>query len=292
LPNFSGKPFQEAYKFIQPNGLRYDAVGDDGKAFADPPLTATIDSTDPKAGADIVPGSLVTLHLHGTDASLKAAASASARAVRYDFNCQKAGIVGATPRTPNQHFHSVQAVWADPEYKTFESCDGNVAGKWWHDKYALEPDEQAVVNQIGADGGDISAPSSAFSSVLEACLLAPKDDWGKVGADSYQRTIQAVAKAATQMCPDAPFAAKLQHVASGEPDTQMKDGTYTVGKDIAAGTYQTTGAVHDCYWERTSPQGGTIANDLITFAPQGPIVTVYAGEGFVSQRCGTWKKIG
>ncbi|MFK4294999.1 hypothetical protein ABH924_000131 [Arthrobacter sp. GAS37] len=292
LPDLSGKTFQQAYQFIQPNGLRYDALGDDGKAFANPPSTAIIDSTEPKGGVEVGPGALITLHLQGTDASLKAAAAASARAVRYDFNCTKAGIVGVSSTTAKQHFHTVKAVWADPDFKAFESCDGQIGGKWWHDKYTLEPDEQAVVNQIGADGGDISAPSYAFSGVLEACMLPPKADWGRTGVDIYRQEIRAIAKSAAAMCPDAPFAAQLQHVGSGDPDTQMRDGTYVVGKDIAAGTYQVqSNSVHNCYWERTSAQGGTIANDLITFAPQGPVVTVYAGEGFVSQSCGTWKKI-
>lgn len=293
LPDLSGKTFQDAYEFIQPNGLRYDAVGDDGKTFANPPETAVIDSTEPKGG-EVSPGALITLHLQGTESSLKAAAVASARAVRYDFNCTEAGIVGVSSSTAKQHFHSVKAVWADPGFKAFEGCDGQIAGAWWHDKYTLEPDEQAVVTQIGADGGDISDPSSAFSDVLEACMLPPKADWGRTGADSYERSIKAIAKSAAAMCPDAPFAAQLQHVGSGDPDTEMPDGTYVVGKDIAPGSYQvqTTAGVHDCYWERTSAQGGTIANDMITFAPQGPVVTVYAGEGFVSQSCGTWKKVG
>lgn len=294
LPDLSGKTLQESYEFFQSNGLRYVSFGDDGNPFYSPPMTAVIDSTEPKGGVDVSSGAVITLHLNGTDAAAKSAAAASARAVRYDFNCTKAGIVGVPSTTAKQHFHNVKAVWVDPDYKAFESCDGSVGGKWWHDKYTLEPDEQAVVNQIGADGGDISAPSQAFSDVLAACLLPPKADWGRTGVESYQRTIRATAKAAAAMCPDAPFAAQLQHVGSGEPDTQMRDGTYVVGKDIAAGTYQVQSnsyGVHNCYWERTNAQGGTIANDMITFAPQGPVVTVYSGEGFVSQSCGTWKKI-
>jgi len=294
LPDFSGRELQGASEFILPSGLRFETVGDDGTAFVNPPMTATIDSTEPKSGSEVAPGTLITLHLHGSDASVKAAAAASAREVRYDFTCTTSGIVGVSSTATKKHFHTVKAVWADTDFKAFESCDGQIGNKWWHDKYALEPDEQAVVNQVGSDGGDISSPSSTFSDVLAACMLPPKEDWGKIGADSYQRSIRAVAKSAAIMCPDAPFAAQLQHVGSGDPDTQMKDGTYVVGKDIAAGTYQVqtnSYGVHNCYWERTSAQGGTIVNDFITFAPQGPVVAVYAGEGFVSQSCGTWKKI-
>ncbi|KRE67762.1 hypothetical protein ASG92_14110 [Arthrobacter sp. Soil736] len=103
-----------------------------------------------------------------------------------------------------------------------------------------------------------------------------------------------------KMCPTAPFVAELKRVANGvppAPKTTMTDGTFTVGKDIAEGTYQVqvpkgANGIHDCYWERTAAQGGTIANDFLTFAPQGPVVTIYGGEGFVSKNCGTWTKIG
>ncbi len=36
----------------------------------------------------------------------------------------------------------------------------------------------------------------------------------------------------------------------------------------------------------------TLANDFVEFAPDGVPVTVYAGEGFKSERCGRWTKIG
>lgn len=77
----------------------------------------------------------------------------------------------------------------------------------------------------------------------------------------------------------------------------MVDGTYVVGKDIAAGSYQISipsgaNGVHNCYWEGTTAQGATIDNDFITFAPQSPVVAVHSGEGFVSRGCGSWTKTG
>ena len=55
-----------------------------------------------------------------------------------------------------------------------------------------------------------------------------------------------------------------------------------------------TGAdgIHDCYWGAAGPQGGTIANDFLTYSQQGPVVTVDIGEGFVCKNCGAWTKIG
>jgi len=84
--------------------------------------------------------------------------------------------------------------------------------------------------------------------------------------------------------------------------TGFHDGTYKVTKNpspdpsdsqIAPGTYKTiindgANGIHDCYWERTTAGGKTIANDFVTYAPQGVTVTVKAGEGFVSDGCGNW----
>ncbi|MCG2621411.1 hypothetical protein LVY72_05710 [Arthrobacter sp. I2-34] len=72
----------------------------------------------------------------------------------------------------------------------------------------------------------------------------------------------------------------------------IHEGTWTVGVDIAAGTYRTTDAVDsDCYWGiYTSGTNGDdiIANDI----PGGgrPTVTLSKGQDFNTTRCGTWTK--
>lgn len=58
------------------------------------------------------------------------------------------------------------------------------------------------------------------------------------------------------------------------------------------GTYRTKPGSKDCYWSRTNGGGDIIANNFIGFAPNGVTVTVCAGEGFESQRCGMCTKIG
>ena len=68
----------------------------------------------------------------------------------------------------------------------------------------------------------------------------------------------------------------------------FSDGARTVGLDIEAGTYRTAARVSDCYWERTTENGSIIANDFVSYAPEGVIVTVNDGEGFVTSRCGGW----
>lgn len=89
------------------------------------------------------------------------------------------------------------------------------------------------------------------------------------------------------LCPK--YAALLPQVDAG-----FYDGTHTVGQDVQPGTYRVrvpegADGVHDCYWERTSASGDTLANDFVTFAPKGPTVTIRSSDGgFVSKGCGVW----
>jgi hypothetical protein len=74
--------------------------------------------------------------------------------------------------------------------------------------------------------------------------------------------------------------------------TTVSDGTWTVGSDIAAGTYRATADVgSSCYWgiyETGSNGSNIIENDI----PGGgrPSVALSAGQDFKSSRCGTWTK--
>jgi hypothetical protein len=316
IPDLVGKPFGEARDLVAAAGIVYEVVGSDGARFTDkPPATAVITSTDPAAGEPT--DGTVTLKIKGTQAEfadleakaaaaeaarrarVEAEAKKAARATRYEFRCSPTG--NAITADDNQTFNSVKAIWAAKDFKEFESCDLYIDGSWHNDGYTLEPDESAVVKQMGADGGDVSLPYAAYADVLLLCALPPEEGWDhKYGENPAGPKVRAEAKAAVKMCPAAPFVAELKRVANGvppAPKTTMEDGTYVVGKDIAAGTYQVkvpTGAngIHDCYWERTGPHGGTIANDFLTYAPQGPVVSVYDGEGFVSKSCGAWTRIG
>ncbi|MGP5607146.1 MULTISPECIES: coiled-coil domain-containing protein [Micrococcaceae] len=68
-------------------------------------------------------------------------------------------------------------------------------------------------------------------------------------------------------------------------------GTWTVGLDIAAGTYRADEPVDsDCYWAimRTGSNGDLIENDI----PGGgrPSVTLSKGQDFNTSRCGSWTK--
>lgn len=150
----------------------------------------------------------------------------------------------------------------------------------------------------GPDGNTISelivtVPDSAKISgaVPKVGSAVPKGNMLVLDIDVTQYDLYEVQTAASAKASADAAAARAT------PLNAFGNGTYVVGKDVEPGTYQVqvprgANGVHDCYWERTTPQGGTIANDFVTFAPQGPIVTVYTGEGFVSERCGTWSKVG
>ena len=71
--------------------------------------------------------------------------------------------------------------------------------------------------------------------------------------------------------------------------TTFGDGTWVVGKQIAAGTYHTAGG-GDCYWARESDLSGGTSSILANDTPSGPVtVTILPTDvGFQTQGCGTW----
>lgn len=67
------------------------------------------------------------------------------------------------------------------------------------------------------------------------------------------------------------------------------DGTYRVGRDIAAGTYRSMGG-SGCYWQRLKNFSGNLNGIIANDDAQGPaVVTIYRGDkGFETNNCGTW----
>ncbi|MCZ0983833.1 hypothetical protein O1L60_44530 [Streptomyces diastatochromogenes] len=86
----------------------------------------------------------------------------------------------------------------------------------------------------------------------------------------------------------------LKAAVAGTYERWFTDGTYEVGAGtgkIPAGTYRTTGALRDCYWERTSRSGEPLDNHFATSA-QSVTVTVRAGDGqFTTRSCGSWRPV-
>jgi hypothetical protein len=79
---------------------------------------------------------------------------------------------------------------------------------------------------------------------------------------------------------------------TSSPTAPFGDGTFIVGKDIAAGRWRSSGG-QGCYWARLKGFGEVlddlIANDNVSGQA---IVEIRSGDaGFSSHRCGTWTKI-
>lgn len=72
------------------------------------------------------------------------------------------------------------------------------------------------------------------------------------------------------------------------------DGFYSVGEEMAAGTWKSTGGGNSCYWERLSGFSGDF-DDIITnyLGTAGVTVTIPTSDkAFKSDGCGSWEYIG
>lgn len=126
--------------------------------------------------------------------------------------------------------------------------------------------------------------SEALDEMLGIC--AAKD----IGAeellsDRYKPMVPFTLK----VCPAAPHAKLMKLVAAGDV---FIDGTYEVGVDVKPGTYRTEGKMTDCYWERSTKGGDTIANDFVSNAPAGVTVRIRTSDGgFKADNCGMWTRM-
>jgi hypothetical protein len=72
----------------------------------------------------------------------------------------------------------------------------------------------------------------------------------------------------------------------------IREGTWTVGVDVAPGTYRTEAAVTGrCYWAIT--RSGTNGSDIVqndNVSGGFPTVTLREGQDFENSRCGTFIK--
>lgn len=87
----------------------------------------------------------------------------------------------------------------------------------------------------------------------------------------------------------------LQEKRQTEQLTKDKgDGFYTVGEQMAAGTWRSTGGGSSCYWERLSGLSGDFG-DIITNYPgsAGVTATISSSDrAFKSDGCGLWEYVG
>ena len=105
---------------------------------------------------------------------------------------------------------------------------------------------------------------------------------GKFLLDEYINYKDEVAEAALADCPQ--FLPTWRTAQTG-----FGDGTHLVPEDVKPGTYQTTGSVKDCYWERN--RGGDIlANNFISGARSAKVVVQKGDETLVTRGCGNWAR--
>lgn len=171
--------------------------------------------------------------------------------------------------------HSLAEAWA-PDQSLYE-CSTELPADY-------TPTSQ---EQTAADAYEKAAGKPTYGTSLEALLGLCAA--GGHSAESLMGVEHSLMTNALKICPKAPHAAQMRLVLAGDV---FLDGSNSVGSDIKAGTYRTEPGVHDCYWERTTDGGGTIANDFVTFAPKGVTVTIRKSDGgFTSTDCGVWKRV-
>lgn len=76
------------------------------------------------------------------------------------------------------------------------------------------------------------------------------------------------------------------------PAVAFADGTFVVGNQIQAGTYQASSG-SDCYWARLRGFSGGFGDIIANSFARQTIVTIEPSDaGFESKSCGNWTKIG
>lgn len=145
----------------------------------------------------------------------------------------------------------------------------------------------ALTSEIQGLQSDLSKLKARYGTLdagiknREAKVQAREDAVAK--ADANVKT----ADAAVKKREESVTAAEKTKAAS-----TIKEGSWTVGVDLEAGTYRTNSDVTSgCYWGiyRTGSNGSDIIdNDIVTGGR--PSVTLSTGQDFKSSRCGTWSK--
>lgn len=152
-------------------------------------------------------------------------------------------------------------------------------------------DNDALYSKLTAMTSDDHSAHATLSTVTAA------RDSLQANADEVASRESAVAAetAALKTREDAVKAREDKATAAeaGLKASQFGDGTFQVGRDIVAGTYQNSGG-GQCYWARLSGGGGGLGDIIANDNTTGP-TTVTIGDsdwGFKSSRCGTWTKVG
>lgn len=179
----------------------------------------------------------------------------------------------------SETFTSFQEAWSyfiRASSLSATSCDVVLTS----DRKPLPGEREALAIARRINNGNSDADN--LSVLLGICIEVPKPDEEVSAAPEF-------IAAAGKLCPKAPHAAILL-------GNVFYDGSHTVSATdplgIKPGRYRGVAQAQDCYWERTTASGDTIANDFVTYAPTGVVVTIRASDrGFSSSNCGPWTRV-
>jgi hypothetical protein len=149
-----------------------------------------------------------------------------------------------------------------------------------------------LIGGIAASASPAPVTSATLEADAAAKLKTREDQLAKSEADSTAQL--AARETAVKKAEDA---VKARETAVGGAEVAaaantIKEGTWTVGKDIAPGTYRTSKElISSCYWAITAT--GSNGRDIIendNVKGGFPQVVLAEGQTFESDRCGTWTK--
>jgi len=151
---------------------------------------------------------------------------------------------------------------------------------------AAAQDRDDAVGQV-KEARAAEASASASYDELMGTIDDRRADLDQTAARQQEQAAQLKSREAAVAAREAAVTATEQQVKA----STITEGTWTVGVDIAPGTYRTTDAVSDCYWAiyRSGTNADSIiANDIVTGGR--PTVTLKEGQDFRTERCGSWLK--
>ena len=160
------------------------------------------------------------------------------------------------PETPNSPkddgFYTVGVEIAVGKWESSGSGDSC----YWK---RIDDKQETINNHFGTAGGTVTIQASDYEVQFKGC-----GTWNYV--EGVTRSLEANAT---------------------EP---KDDGFYTVGVEIAAGKWESTGSGASCYWQRIDDKQETIDNH---FGDAGGTVTIQASDYEVQFKgCGTWNYAG
>lgn len=157
-----------------------------------------------------------------------------------------------------------------------------------------EAELQATAAELAADGQSADARADQLEADLQETQVQ-RDDLKRRLDAAEQANTDLVERSATLDQRESELDQRqvaIEETEAGIEANTVADGVWTVGLDMAPGTYRATEVSDSCYWAilRSGSNGDDIiANDL----PSGgnPQVTVEDGQDFETARCGEWVKV-